>query len=272
MNINLETLAGRTAMTVLKDRYLQPNEAPEGLAERVAKHVAQGEANSTDQQVYQELFYDLIVSMAFLPSSPTLKNAGRPKTCLSACFVISPQDSMESILQVQTEWGLIESWGGGLGGHFGNIRPKGDEVAGTPGEAMGPLAVMGMYGQNSLGITQGRFRRGAHMATMSISHPDILDFIKAKDGVPQGHPLSCFNISVLVTDEFLRTLDSNEVWSLINPRDGQQVAIVESRELWQAICDSAWRTGDPGIIFIDEVNRRYPTPVSFGIVCKGGFL
>lgn len=246
-----------TSRFVLQKRYLQPGETPEGLFARVATTIAAAEKKDTD--LWAQAFYDLMARRKFLPNSPTLANAGIPgRGCLSACFVCSPRDSMESILQVQKEWGLIEKWGGGVGMGLSKIRPRNDKITTTHGKSLGPIAIMRMYAASSDEITQGSFRRGAHMAQLHCTHPDIQAFIHCKDD--DGLRLSSFNISVQLTDEFMHAVEEDKEWKLVSPRDGAVWKTVRAKQLWEEICLSAWKTGDPGVVFLDEVWRTQPNP------------
>jgi len=257
------------ARVILEKRYLMkdendaPLEDPEGLFRRVAAAVADGEKPEA-RALWTARFYNLMTSLKFLPNSPTLVNAGAGgRGCLSACFVVSPEDDMNSIMEVASDAAMIEKWGGGIGFGFSRLRPKHDRIATTHGEACGPIAVMKLYSAVGATLTQGAFRLGAHMGQLHISHPDVRDFIHCKDA---DDTLQNFNISVQITDEFMRAVANNEDWPLYNPRDTGQGAIneladtVSARELWREICESAWKTGDPGVVFIDRVWDTQPNP------------
>ncbi len=258
------------ARLILEKRYLMkdedgnPIEDSEGLFRRVANAVAQGEESPDVRAMWSERFYDLMVSLKFLPNSPTLVNAGTGgRGCLSACFVVSPEDDMASIMEVATDAAMIEKWGGGIGFGFSKLRPKGDRIATTHGEACGPIAVMKLYSSVGATLTQGAFRLGAHMGQLHISHPDIQDFIHCKDS---DDTLQNFNMSVQITDAFMRAVDNDEDWQLINPRstgDGpvnEPAGSIRARDLWREICESAWKTGDPGVVFMDRVLETQPNP------------
>ena len=256
------------ARVILEKRYLRkdddgkPTETPEGLFRRVAGAIAMGE-DEPDRQPWEERFYDLLASLKFLPNSPTLVNAGTGRGCLSACFVVSPEDNMRSIMQVATDAAMIEKWGGGIGFGFSKLRPKSDRISTTHGEACGPIAVMKLYSSVGATLTQGAFRLGAHMGQLRDSHPDIRDFIHCKDG---DDTLQNFNISVQITDEFMRAVDEDREWELVNPRDAGEgptnevVATIRARELWDEIAESAMKTGDPGVVFMDRVWETAPNP------------
>lgn len=257
------------ARIILEQRYLMkgddgvPVEDPDGLFHRVSNAVAQGEKPEV-RQIWAGRFYDLMTSLKFLPNSPTLVNAGTGgRGCLSACFVVSPDDNMNSIMQVASDAAMIEKWGGGIGFGFSKLRPKRDRIATTHGEACGPIAVMKLYSSVGATLTQGAFRLGAHMGQLNITHPDVREFIHCKDN---DDTLQNFNISVQITDEFMRAVDNDEEWTFYNPRDigggpvNEAVGTVRARDLWREICESAWKTGDPGVVFMDRVWDTQPNP------------
>ena len=244
------------AITVLKARYLGPGEEPRDLYSRVAMAVAKGEKPEA-RNLWTERFYDLMSSLKFQPNSPTLVNAGTGRGCLSACFVVSPQDTMESIMDVAHDAAMIEKWGGGIGFGFSSLRPKNDKIRTVQGSACGPVAVMKLYSKVGETLTQGAFRLGAHMGQLIISHPDIRDFIHCKDS---DDAISNFNISVQITDEFMKAVDSDGQWNLTNPRSGDVVQTVKAKDLWNEICESAWKTGDPGVVYMDRVWETQPNP------------
>lgn len=260
------------AMTILKDRYLKPGESPDDMWWRVARHVALAEKPEAREE-WASKFHSMMAGLLVLPNSPTLVNAGTGAGCLSACFVVSPNDSMEEIMECAKNWALIEKWGGGVGCSVSAIRPKGDSIRTTHGKALGPLGVLSILSHQAALITQGSFRLGAHMAMMDASHPDIMDFIKAKD---DDASIQNFNISVQVTDRFMKAVEWDEDWRLVNPKGGQVVRVMKARELWKTLCESAWRTGDPGICFIDRVQETQPNPQLGNIVasnpCSEQFL
>ena len=206
-----------------------------------------------------------MASLKFLPNSPTLVNAGTGRGCLSACFVVSPEDGMESIMQVAHDAAMIEKWGGGIGFGLSKLRPRSDKISTTHGQACGPIAVMKLYSSVGATLTQGAFRLGAHMGQLRDSHPDVQEFIHCKD---DDDTLQNFNISVQITDGFMRAVEEDAEWPLINPRDelngegplNEVVATIPARELWEEIAESAWKTGDPGVAFIDRVWETAPNP------------
>ena len=256
------------ARTILEKRYLRKNddgtfaEDAEGLFRRVSGAIAAAEAEDVRGE-WESRFYGLISSLKFLPNSPTLVNAGTGRGCLSACFVVSPEDDMESIMQVAHDAAMIEKWGGGIGFGFSKLRPKSDAISTTHGQACGPIAVMKLYSAVGATLTQGAFRLGAHMGQLRDSHPDIQEFIHCKDG---DDALQNFNISVQITDAFMKAVDEDADWQLVSPRNtgegpiNEVVGTVPARELWKEITESAWKTGDPGVVFMDRVWETAPNP------------
>ena len=263
-----EPVMSPNSRAILENRYLARNadneviEDPRGLFERVSRAVSQGEASAGGSQSeaaeWAGKFYRIMSTLKFLPNSPTLVNAGKDgRGSLSACFVVSPQDDMNSIMKVASDAAMIEKWGGGIGFGFSNLRPKGDPIATTHGMACGPVAVMKLYSAVGATLTQGAFRLGAHMGQLSVQHPDVLEFIHAKD---DDASLQNFNISVQVTDDFMRAVEADADWNLISPKDGRVTDTVKARDLWADICNSAWKTGDPGLVFMDRVWETQPNP------------
>lgn len=256
-----------SALIVLQARYLVRNEnneiveTPEGLFERVAFAVAEAEKNfkaSRDQwEAFAEKFYNMMARLDFLPNSPTLMNAGRPLGQLSACFVLPVEDSLDSIFEAIKYTALIHKSGGGTGFNFSKLRPRGDIVFSTSGVASGPVSFMKVFDAATEAIKQGGKRRGANMGILNVDHPDIEEFIRAKStpGV-----LTNFNLSVALTEEFFTYLRKEEPFPLINPRTQKVVKKVSPAELLHLLCQSAWETGDPGVIFLDTINRYNPTP------------
>ena len=244
------------AITVLKARYLIGDETPEDLFLRVARAVAQPEA-SDDHGRWEETFYQVMATTRFLPNSPTLFNAGTGQGTLSACFVLPIEDTMESIMEAATASAMIQKFGGGLGYSFSKLRPRGSRIATTQGKACGAIAVLKMLSSLSDMITQGGKRHGANMGILHVSHPEITQFIHMKDG---NDTAQNFNISVAVTDAFMKAVEKDEEWQLIAPHNGEVTDTLPARRIWNEIIQSAWATGDPGLYFIDEANRHNPTP------------
>ena len=245
-----------------KDEYGNPVETAVELFRRVARAVAKGESEPV-QTTWENRFYDLLASLKFLPNSPTLVNAGTGRGCLSACFVVTPDDNMGSIMEVAHDAAMIEKWGGGIGFGFSKLRPRNDMIKTTHGHACGPIAVMKLYSAVGATLTQGAFRLGAHMGQLRDSHPDIREFITCKD---DDDTLQNFNISVQITDAFMKAVRDDADWPLINPRDegsgpsDEVVETVRARDLWNEIAQSAWKTGDPGVVFMDRVWETAPNP------------
>ncbi len=254
------------ALRVLERRYLAKNgegkviETPQELFHRVAKHIASAELHydaKSDASFWEDAFYQLMTNLDFLPNSPTLMNAGHELGQLSACFVLPIEDSMESIFDAVKYTALIHKSGGGTGFSFSRLRPTSDRVGSTGGIASGPVSFMRAFDVTTDVIKQGGMRRGANMAILNIEHPDILKFITAKEN---SEALTNFNLSVAVTDKFMKAVETGTDYNLVNPRTGEVADNLNAKEVFDKIVDMAWRTGDPGIVFIDEINRHNPTP------------
>lgn len=252
------------AIEVLKKRYLRRDlrgevvETPGELFGRVAAHVSLAEANyGGDPEVYRQKFLGMMRNLLFMPNSPTLMNAGLELGQLSACFVLPVDDSLEGIFDTLKYMALIHQSGGGTGFSFSHLRPKNDIVRSTGGVASGPVSFMSIFDAATNVIKQGGRRRGANMGVLRIDHPDIIEFIEAKQ---QPGFLENFNVSVAATDEFMRQVRSGGEISLINPRNGQVTGSLKASELMNLIANSAWRGGDPGMIFIDRINALHPLP------------
>ncbi|VAX32102.1 Ribonucleotide reductase of class II (coenzyme B12-dependent) [hydrothermal vent metagenome] len=262
-NLSMLNLTGN-ALRVLSARYLLKNEkgevfeSPEGMFRRVASHVARAEGfYGEETQAWEQRFFTLMTELKFLPNSPTLMNAGKEIGQLAACFVLPVDDSMKSIFDTLKNTALILQSGGGTGFSFSRLRPRSDIVRTTGGIASGPVSFMKIYNTATEVIKQGGARRGANMGILRIDHPDILDFIEAKRS--QGE-LTNFNISVAVTDAFMAALKKDTEYELVNPRTGKPVGRLRARTVFDAIVSSAHETGDPGLVFIDRINRFNPTP------------
>lgn len=254
------------ARTVLEKRYLKKNrsgkpiETPEAMFRRVASHIAKAEKKYPSPYTPAEIeqkFYDLMTSFRFLPNSPTLMNAGRKLGQLAACFVLPVEDSMEHIFSTLKHAALIHKSGGGTGFSFSRLRPAQSRVGTTGGIASGPISFMKVFNTATEQVKQGGTRRGANMAVLRVDHPDILEFIHCKQ---DSGELNNFNISVALTDSFMASLAEGTTFDLINPASGEKTGELNAAETFQSIVHQAWTNGDPGIIFIDRVNRDNPTP------------
>ncbi|MEM3391171.1 MAG: vitamin B12-dependent ribonucleotide reductase [Archaeoglobaceae archaeon] len=257
-------ILSKTAETVLKKRYLLKNdrgevvETPEQMFWRVANAIASAEENyGNDPKPWAEKFFRIMWNQEFMPNSPTLMNAGTPLGQLSACFVIPVEDSIDGIFKALWDMARVQKSGGGTGFSFSRIRPKGDIVKSTMGVASGPVSFMKIFDSETEQIKQGGKRRGANMGILRCDHPDIEEFIKAKW---EEGTLRNFNISVAVTDRFMEAVKRDEDYELINPRTGVVVKKISARKIFNLIVEGAWRNGEPGLVFIDEINRHNPTP------------
>ncbi|HPC94138.1 MAG TPA: adenosylcobalamin-dependent ribonucleoside-diphosphate reductase [Sedimentisphaerales bacterium] len=254
------------AIEVLKRRYLLRDEArrivetPGELFRRVAHHVAQAEANYGPQSSVDEAeqrFCEMMRNLEFLPNSPTLMNAGTRLGQLSACFVIPIEDSIDGIFRALGEMARIHQTGGGTGFAFSRLRPRGDIVASTQGHASGPISFLSIFDKATEIIVQGGKRRGANMGILRCDHPDIVEFIEAKS---RPSALANFNLSVGVTDRFMRAVLNGRTFALVNPRTGRGSRRIRADVLFDMMVNAAWRTGDPGLVFLDHINRANPTP------------
>ena len=252
---------GRNAREVLSRRYLlrddagQPVETPAGLFRRVARAVAQAEPPA-DREGWAARFEARMAALEFLPNSPTLMNAGRPGGQLAACFVLPVEDDLGAIFDALKWAALIHQSGGGTGFSFSRLRPRGDVVRTTHGVASGPVSFVRIFDAATETIKQGGVRRGANMAVLRVDHPDVIDFVDAKRGPGLGN----FNVSVAVPDAFMSAVEAGGPFALRHPSTGAVVRELPARELFRRIAEDAWASGEPGLLFLDRVNRDNPTP------------
>ncbi|MFH1647813.1 MAG: adenosylcobalamin-dependent ribonucleoside-diphosphate reductase [Chloroflexota bacterium] len=257
---------GINAIKVLERRYLLRDESgkivetPTQLFRRVAKAVAAAEKKfdpSAGVKGLEQGFFEMMSRLEFLPNTPTLMNAGAPLGQLSACFVLPVEDSIVGIFETLRDMAVIHQSGGGTGFSFSRLRPRGDIVRSTKGVASGPVSFMKIFDSATAVMKQGGKRRGANMGILNADHPDIVEFVGAKS---DGVTLSNFNISAGVTDAFMEAVAREGKWPLVNPRNGQEERSISAAGLSEMMVNNAWLTGDPGLIFLDEINRHNPTP------------
>ena len=254
---------GVNALALLDKRYLKSfdgkKETPTQMFRRVANHVASVEKSFGGSPDYwSKVFYNLMANQMFLPNTPCLANSGNPDlNYLFACYAFEVGDSMEEILQTAKDCGMVQKTGGGVGLNLSKLRPAGDKVKTTEGIASGPIDFMRIYDTVSDVIKQGGIRRGGNLGLLLVNHPDIIEFIKCKNDETR---LNNFNISVAITDEFMRCVKNDSDFALINPKDGSEVSKVNARHLFRFIAESAWRNGEPGFVFWDKIEMDNPTP------------
>ena len=244
-----------------KDRYGNVLEDPDGMFRRVAHNLSQADLNygatEVERQATEDTFYDLMRRLELLPNSPTLMNAGRELQQLSACFVLPVEDSLEQIFTKVKQTALIHKSGGGTGFSFSRLRPEGDVVGSTGGIASGPVSFIRAFDAATDVVKQGGTRRGANMGILRVDHPDIVKFIHSKE---DGQTLVNFNISVAVNADFMERVKANQEYDLVNPRTGQITGQRNAKEVFDLLTNMAWETGDPGLIFLDLINRDNPNP------------
>lgn len=249
----------QNAVKVLEKRYLikdkngKPTETPKDLFRRVAATVAKAFPNDQD---YTEKFYGMMMNMEFLPNTPTLMNAGRPLGQLSGCFVLPIEDSMDSIFGTLKNTSLVHKSGGGTGFSFGRLRSRNSTVNSTMGVSSGPVSFMKVYNAATEAIKQGGTRRGANMGILPVNHPDIMEFITCKE---DDKEITNFNISVAITDEFMKAVEADGEYELVHPKNSEPIKM-KARDVFNKIVEQAWKNGEPGVIFIDKINAGNPTP------------
>jgi ribonucleoside-diphosphate reductase alpha chain len=264
MTERAEVCFSDNARFVLQKRYLRKNdnveimETPEEMLWRVATAVSGAEERYGEKpEDWSVRFYNIMAKLEFLPNSPTIMNAGTARGQLSACFVLPVGDSMEEIFGALRATALVHKSGGGTGFNFSRVRPAGDRVRSTSGVASGPISFMELFDHTTEVVKQGGTRRGANMGILEVSHPDIKTFINIKR---EGAKLSNFNISVGLPDSFMKTLENGGDWDLINPRTGEVTCSVPAAEIWDMLIEGAWKSGDPGVIFLDRLEAGNSIP------------
>ena len=256
----------KNALTVLERRYLIKNgegvviETVEELFHRVAGAIAASDRRydeNSDCEALADSFYRMMTNLEFLPNSPTLMNAGRPLGQLSACFVLPVEDTMEGIFEAIKQAALIHKSGGGTGFSFSRLRPCGSAVNSTGGVASGPISFMKVFNMATEAVKQGGTRRGANMGILRVDHPDIMEFIHCKTN---NKEITNFNISVGLTEKFMNAVEAGKDYELVDPHGGRVTGTLNAREVFECIVDAAWHNGEPGIIFLDRLNRDNVVP------------
>jgi ribonucleoside-diphosphate reductase alpha chain len=250
------------ALKILKARYFKKNEngeliekKPSDLFKRVSKYISRSEKSKADRKLWEKKFFEVMMQRDFMPNSPTLTGADRGM-CLSACFVLPIKDSLNDIFQTVKDAALVHKEGGGTGFDFSRIRPQGSFVRKTQGIASGPISFLKVIDAGTEAVKQGGTRRGANMGILRVDHPDIKEFITMK---LDGKTAQNFNISVAITDKFIKAIKEKTTYDLVDPMTGKVTGSMEPEEIFNLIVDSAWRNGDPGLVFIDKVNQLNPT-------------
>ena len=264
LGINEETKISLNALKILEERYLCKDEngkvieTPSQLFRRVAHNISLADQRyGQDAKKSEEEFFGLMTSFDFLPNSPTLMNAGTAIQQLSACFVLPIEDDIPQIFDSVKNTAIIHKTGGGTGFSFSRLRPKGDLVGTTGGIASGPISFMKVFDCATEQIKQGGKRRGANMGILRVDHPDVLEFIGAKE---KNTEINNFNLSVAITDAFMEVVEKNEDYDLINPRGKRVVGRLNAKHVFNLISMMAWKNGEPGVVFIDRMNQFNPTP------------
>lgn len=254
-------LLTKNAIQILEDRYLLKNdegvvtETPDALFKRVAEYISGCEKK--DSAKWSQAFYKAMSELKFLPNSPTLMNAGCDHAQLSACFVLPIEDSLESIFTTLKNAALIHQSGGGTGFNFSALRNKGDLISSSKGESCGPVSFMKIYDAATEYVKQGGKRRGANMGILNVDHPDIEEFIMSKS---DKKSIENFNLSVGISNAFMKAVEDDLDWQLINPHTQKVTRTISAKSLWELIVGQAWKTGDPGLVFLDAINNSNTTP------------
>ncbi len=255
VGLSLNALTVAKAKYILKDESGEVKETVGEMFGRTARFLASAERK--DKKLWEEKFETLMRELRFMPGGRTLANSGTPNNQLANCFVMPMPDDIEGIFESLKESSILKKYGGGVGFTFGHIRPKDDMVSTTSGAACGPVALMQLVNDASDIYLQAGKRRSGNMVTLPVSHPDIIDFIHCKES---GYNLPHINYSIAVTHKFMEAAKNNEEWELINPRNGKVTARVSARGILEEAARMAWKNGDPGLIFVDEINKYNPTP------------